>query len=545
MPGEQDLLEEFLRELQEDRIEGLIREALAIPPERTVRATKAMADSLSDLVRAVWNGMELAGELGSLVKIELRLQDAIAEGQSEWESRLPLFRVAEYGLGGETKEKRVRFVEGRDHDFWSKAEQLTLHALRRYAAKQSANGRATARRLFAEDAEHGFALVDLTTKRFDVVLMNPPFGRPVERTYGLLNTLYSGYHNDLYAAFLRRSSELVSQGFIGCISSRSFIVARRLQLVREDLIIPRILLLWDLGLDVMDAAAVESAAYVIDLYERLSGDFFDSRQASQKLLHQTTHAWIHDTRRFAKFPYAKLLWQLPHSIEYLFTNPHRYEPTAGTAREGMKTFSNERFLRLPWEVAREPGSKWVPFVKGGENKRYFGVSTMLLNRKHDGRELDCQNLSVNGSTAQVRQASQYWFRAGGTYSRRAPCFAVRALPSGCVFSDRGPAILPNENIDKYFHVGWLNSKLIRSLVQAQSNKQDYLTGNIKTLPWQRFDEDDETSIIHAVQSVYRHWLAQERTDEKSSFSYVRSVRKSRIAFRIRDVCIKRVLKLTI
>ena len=130
MPGEQDLLEEFLRELREDRLEGLIREALAIPPEKTVRATKAMADSLADLVRAVWNGMELAGELGSLLKIELRLQHAIAEGQKEWEQRLPLFRVVEYGLGGETKEKYVRFVEGRDKDFWSKAEQLTLHALR-------------------------------------------------------------------------------------------------------------------------------------------------------------------------------------------------------------------------------------------------------------------------------------------------------------------------------------------------------------------------------------------------------------------------------
>ena len=177
MPGEQDLLEEFLRELREDRLEGLIREALAIPPEKTVRATKAMADSLADLVRAVWNGMELAGELGSLLKIELRLQDAIAEGQKEWEERLPLFRVVEYGLGGETKEKYVRFVEGRDNDFWSKAEQLTLHALRRYAAKQSANGKATARRLFAEDAEHGFALVDLCRKRFDVVLMKSAFRR--------------------------------------------------------------------------------------------------------------------------------------------------------------------------------------------------------------------------------------------------------------------------------------------------------------------------------------------------------------------------------
>ena len=128
MPGEQDLLEEFLRELREDRLEGLIREALAIPPEKTVRATKAMADSLADLVRAVWNGMELAGELGSLLKIELRLQHAIAEGQKEWEQRLPLFRVVEYGLGGETEGKARPLRRGTRSGFL--VEGRTAHPAR-------------------------------------------------------------------------------------------------------------------------------------------------------------------------------------------------------------------------------------------------------------------------------------------------------------------------------------------------------------------------------------------------------------------------------
>jgi hypothetical protein len=216
MPGEKDLLEEFLRELREDRLEGLIREALAIPPEKTVRATKAMADSLADLVRAVWNGMELAGELGSLLKIELRLQHAIAEGQKEWEDRLPLFRVVEYGLGGESNQKYVRFVEGRDQVFWSKAEQLTLYALRRYAAKQSANGKTAARRLFADDAEHGFALIDLLRKPFDAVLMNPPFGTPARRSKSHLESIYPNSSMDLYACFVDRMLELtIRNGYMG------------------------------------------------------------------------------------------------------------------------------------------------------------------------------------------------------------------------------------------------------------------------------------------------------------------------------------------
>jgi hypothetical protein len=268
MPGEQDLLEEFLRELREDRLEGLIREALAIPPEQVVRATKAMADSLADLVRAVWNGMELAGELGSLLKIELRLRHAVAEGQREWEDRLPLFRVVQYGLGGETKEKYVRFVEGRDQNFWSKAEQLTLHALRKYAAKQTPNGRSVTRQLFAEDAEHGFALIDLCRKRFDVVLMNPPFGEPSPGSKSTIGSVYPRTKNDLYAACVERGIGLLRpRCMLGAITSRTGFFLSSFQKWREEILLneaqPTVVA--DLGHGVLDSAMVEVAAYCLEI----------------------------------------------------------------------------------------------------------------------------------------------------------------------------------------------------------------------------------------------------------------------------------------
>jgi hypothetical protein len=45
------------------------------------------------------------------------------------------------------------------------------------------------RRLFAEDAARGFAFIDLCRKRFDVVLMNPPFGEPIKATSALYRSL--------------------------------------------------------------------------------------------------------------------------------------------------------------------------------------------------------------------------------------------------------------------------------------------------------------------------------------------------------------------
>ena len=70
---------------------------------------------------------------GSLLKIKEDLQDAIRQGQEEWEERLPLFRYTEYGLSDEPKERLVRFVqgdvEGERITFWDKAEALVRKAL--------------------------------------------------------------------------------------------------------------------------------------------------------------------------------------------------------------------------------------------------------------------------------------------------------------------------------------------------------------------------------------------------------------------------------
>ncbi len=137
MPGEKDLLKEFLAELKEEKLEGLIRRALDVPADKTVRATKAMADSLAELVETVWDGMKLAGEMGTLLKIERDLARAIEKGRAEWEDTLPLFRVADYGLGGITNEKLVRVVPGEQEDFWTKAEKLVFQALADYAAAAS------------------------------------------------------------------------------------------------------------------------------------------------------------------------------------------------------------------------------------------------------------------------------------------------------------------------------------------------------------------------------------------------------------------------
>ncbi len=152
MPGEKDLLQAFLAELKEDSLEDLIRRALQIPANRKVRATKAMAESLAELVDTVWEGMKLAGEMGTLLKIERDIAPCHREGPNEWDdSSAAVSRDAIMALAESSAKKRSGWSQASMTTSGRRLRSSVFQALAEYVEAASALGNAR-RRLFAEDA---------------------------------------------------------------------------------------------------------------------------------------------------------------------------------------------------------------------------------------------------------------------------------------------------------------------------------------------------------------------------------------------------------
>ena len=406
----------------------------------------------------------------------------------------------------------------RQGELFAPPEERIRAALDRFV-REDPSATSTRRRLFADDAAHGVALLGVAEKNFDAVLMNPPFGLATPSGQQVLSANYPGAHNDIFAAFVRRGRELCGTGYVGAISSRSFLVARRLERFRRDDFLPSVSLLWDLGLAVMDAAFVESAAYVLGPRSGSPDDFLacDGKRDVAAETRSLPHTWGTVNRvRLTSLPLAKVLYKLPESIHDLLASTSRFEPAVGTAREGMKSFQNHRFVRLWWEVAPEViGVGWRWFAKGGAHAFLFQDQLLLLDWRNEGAALRAVNLAINGSTSQVRQASDYWFRPGATYSRRsARGFSARLLPAGFVFSDKGPAVLLNEGnkLPREYLLGWLNSRLMRALIHVQANASDFLTGILKNLPWKEPDRTVVDAVSGAISAalIELRGLATER-----------------------------------
>ena len=170
---------------------------------------------LGQLIGVVFDKMKLAGEAGSLLKIEEEIRYAVAEARKQWvagpvsiQRRLfddePVVRQERFDLSGIT-----------DAQFFEKAEAKVVEALRSYA-QRAQKGERLQRKLFADDTERGFALVDLCHKVFDVVLMNPPFGESSVPSRGYLYPAVASSTQDLCAAFVERwSLRLNCGGLLG------------------------------------------------------------------------------------------------------------------------------------------------------------------------------------------------------------------------------------------------------------------------------------------------------------------------------------------
>jgi hypothetical protein len=221
---------------------------------------------LGDLFQRMVEEMRLAGELGSLLKIDRALQSAVNKAREQFvrEQREPQMLLP----GFERPQKpqlEFNFSGVSEASFFDSAEERIVQALREYAAGAPVS-MSVRRQLFADDASQGIAFIDICRKRFDVVLMNPPFGAASLAAKKEFESAYPRTKNDVYAAFVERGIELLHPtGYLGAITSRTGFFLSSFQKWREEILLKEAppIVFADLGQGVLDSAMVEVAAYCL------------------------------------------------------------------------------------------------------------------------------------------------------------------------------------------------------------------------------------------------------------------------------------------
>ncbi len=455
----------------------VVAEPLVADEQTAQEFTAKLADpELARVFRALVESLNLAGDLGLLLRVETL--------------------VARQGK------------HGRTGDLFAPPEERIRAALGRFLMEE--HGRTnTTRRLFVDDAAQGMGLLEVAEKKFDAVVMNPPFGEPTAVGLSYLEKEYPDGANDIFAAFVLRMSQLLaSGGRIGAITSRSFFVGRDLRKFRKSILDSRhapLEMVLDLGLGVLDAM-VETAAYVLGNEGEPTVRFLDARatpksaEAIGGFLKEKD--WLEHAREyFRTIPHYQFLYALSTGEARSLLSDARIEPSIGRVTKGLSTGDDERFVRLRWEIPVIDGFNddgWELFSKGGEYG-WFGADVhLLIKRRAAGAELAAHAERTHGNVALSRQSSSYYGMAAVTWSRRSQKgFSARRLRFGVCFSDKSPVIVPKESEERWIPVllAALASESYLNLIYAQSKFGSYETGSVKTLPAPKCDMADSVIVI--------------------------------------------------
>ena len=506
MPGEKQLLEEFTRSLK-PRV-------------------------LGQLVGIIFEKMQLAGEAGSLLKIDEEIEEALNLAREEFQKELQIRNEERNGFFPDSLSPRqisiFDFTDLRDRTgFWNFAEQKLLDALREYA-EQAEETEDVQKRLFAQDAARGFAFIDLFRKRYDVVLMNPPFGETSNATDSYIRNQFPTSKNDMYATFVERGLDcLISDGTLGAITNRTGFFLKTFESWRREFLVGRgrLYLMADLGYGVLDAM-VETACYcikkkpqscvtpffrVVELLDKAfqlencvnwnsstkEATFLVDLRALENVPSYPISYWINSwqLKAFAKYPSAKKRGFNAY-VGYSSKDDFRFIRGIWEVRPDNVCSPNSNNIllhnRKEYEQLTMQGRMWVVTSKGGAFSPYYGDIHLLVSWKGNGRELheyiSSKYAYLNGNTDWVLHPEACYFLGGITWTRRttsSPSF--RVLPKGCMFSEKGPTLSLNSLKDAYYLLGILQTETVEKIIQLQLGAVDaaarsYEIGIVEKLP---------------------------------------------------------------
>jgi len=533
MPGERELLVDFVDQQFQEEERGLVQQ----------------------LLEAIFNKMQLAGEAGSLLKIEEEIRDAIDQAKREWQKlavqQQDLFSAAGLAALGEVGSSLSKDLQNLTKDFWIRIEERIYAALRDYAEQAEAGG-GLQRRLFAEDAAQGFAFIEASRKRYDAVVMNPPFGEAAIRSATGLNRYAI---KNLYSCFIERAEELSHpDGAFAAITDSTYLKQPTFVELRKKLLDgkKRLSQVVDLGWGVLDAN-VRTSLLVChrknrNTFETL--DIADRRDRRDLILEACNRMHFIERSHMESLglPKSVLSLKLPAESAGHFIALERIGSLAELPW-GCGANDSVRLFRLRWEVSNSDiGDTWSLLTNGGEFAPLYRENYFVCRVRVENGESAFTTRFKNESDFLYDASAQHlYYKAGLTYPKRSRFFHLAALPAGHIFTPEGKGFFLENTDNNLLSLAILNSSAVAQMADflCGPHKQrgdveligipkvnEYTAGKIERsaraalvslqslaeanedsalfcMPWQRNQDIKDIGSFERLAEARRHQIEQE------------------------------------
>lgn len=370
--------------------------------------------------------------------------------------------------------------------------------------------------LLRERVEEVFAQTRYLARKYAAVVANPPYMGAKNMSVELKQFVQDHYEDgkaDLFAAFILRNRQFIQHGaMLGMITMQSWMFLSSFEDLRRELLdSSSIETMTHLGAGAFDSIGgevVSTTAFTLKngsssgngTYIRLvnvSGDDNQSNASINAIKGGTDYCFEVNQHEFAQIPGSPIVYWLSKSMLDTFAKNKALKEIA-EPRQGLATADNARFVREWWEPSNyktgfdcesreesiERGTKWFPYNKGGEYRKWYGNQEFVVNWENDGKELeDFRPKSV------IRNPKTY-FRPSISWSKissGAPAF--RYFPQGFIYDVAGTSIFCTNEQRKGI-IAYTNSSLAYAQLTAIAPTLNFEVGQIASLPIVNNDSKD-------------------------------------------------------
>ena len=399
------------------------------------------------------------------------------------------------------------------------------------------------------ESAHVIKQAEYLARRYTVAIANPPYMGAKNMSAPLSQFMkleYPDSKSDLFAAFIERCADLTARGGASAlITMQSWMFLSSYEKLRHSLLrhqqITSMLHLGARAFDSIGGEVVSSTAFVLGRPATESfiaiaprnGVFIrlvDGTSEAEKIA-ATRNAltrrdrdsgyYLASSQDFISIPGSPIVYWLSEKMHSTFKSG---KPLGDIAepRRGLDTGDNSQFVRLWWEVsvsrsvrtcanrdvAERSGSRWFPFNKGGDYRKWWGNQELVVNWEQDGARIRDAS-KVPGARP---QNLRFYFRPTLSWSRVTggePSF--RFYPTGSIFSSNGPALYAeNGDTCRPQDAGVLNSNTAKTLLQAIAPTMDFQTGQIAQIHVPEHENRRLANIVRSLtHTACEDWNASE------------------------------------
>lgn len=322
----------------------------------------------------------------------------------------------------------------------------------------------------------------LMSAKYDVMITNPPYigissmEAPV-KDYAVKN--YPNSKADMFAMFME-TTFVKQNGFMAMINMHSWMFLSSYINLRNSIIASKnIINLIHLGphaFETISGEVVQTTSFVVrnvsvsnyrGTYVRLVN--FSSQSAKESAFIMGTSKYSISQETFLDVPEKRFVYWI--GTTSLWRHPKVSDKFISGGRN--KTHNNEKYVRKWWEIYRS--SKWILYMNGGSYRKWYGN----LQEVVDWTDTAKSEYASHGGLVDERNVDSYGISWNGICG---DLYGFRLKPEGIPFSSSSPTIINRSAELPLTTMGFLNSKVCNSILNALNPTLQLNVGEVLDTP---------------------------------------------------------------